>query len=184
MEASGTHKKLSVWRFLWIPLALVAVYYFLLVILPWYPPEWLERRGQRQEVLQRVESAGGWAALKRDCDSLADRYKDDQYGFRWMRGDTNSLPAAIAALKPKGVEYYSPSVLKQFGDNGFFGSNAVVRIGIFGAHATGGHDQPSLGLDVVCEQGVVSYNPNRLRSTTPLRYWRYRKITDGIYEYY
>jgi hypothetical protein len=162
------------------------VYFSLPFILTGYPPNWVERRGQRQEVFQRVESVGGWAALKRDCDALAARYKDDQYGFRWLRGDTNSLPAAIAALKPKEVEYYSPSVLKQFGSEGvrYFGSNAVVRISIFGAHATGGHDQPWLGLDVVCESGVTSYSPERLRSTTPLRYWEYRKIADDIYEYY
>lgn len=64
------------------------------------------------------------------------------------------------------------------------GSNVVVRIAIFGAHSTGGHDQPALGLDVLCEPGIVSYRPDRLRSRSPLRYWRYRKITGDIYEYY
>jgi hypothetical protein len=186
MENAGTHKKVSVWPFVLIPLGLVAVYYFLPFILYGYPPNWLERRGQRQEVLQRIQSAGGWAALKQDCEELADRYKDDRYGFRWLRGDTNSLPPAIAALRPKGVEFYPPSVFKQFGSESvrFFGSNAVVRISIFGAHATGGHDQPWLGLDVLCEHGLASYHPDRLRSTTPLKYWRYRKIAEDIYEYY
>src|SRR4051812_30680570 len=103
------HARISVWPFAVIPLGLVAVYYFLPFILYGYPPNWLERRGQREEVLQRVQSVGGWAALKRDCDALADRYKDDQYGFRWLRGDTKSLPLAIAALKPKEVVFYPSS---------------------------------------------------------------------------
>src|SRR6185369_9732222 len=142
MDDSGTHKESSVWRFAWIPLGLVAVYYVLPFILYGYPPNWLERRGQRQQVLQRVQSAGGWVALKRDCDALIDKYKDDEYGFRWLLGDTNSLPPTIAALKPKEVEFYSPNARRQFGSRSvrYFGSNAVVRISIFGAHATGGHD--------------------------------------------
>ena len=146
----------------------------------------MRRDAFRQQVLQRVQSAGGWVALKRDCDALIDKYKDDEYGFRWLLGDTNSLPPTIAALKPKEVEFYSPNARRQFGSRSvrYFGSNAVVRISIFGAHETGGHDQPWLGLDVVCERGLPSYHPDRLRSTTPLRYWRYRKIAEDIYEYY
>ena len=186
MEDSDNHNKSSVWRFVWIPLGLFAIYYFLQFTLYGYPPIWLERRGQRSELLQRAQSAGGWAAVKRDCDTLADRYKDDQDGFTWLHGDTNSLPPAIAALKPKEVRFYPLGFFRQFGSEGvrYFGSNIVVRISVFGAHSTGGHDQPWLGLDVVCERGLAGYHPERIRSTTPLRYWRYRKIAEDIYEYY
>jgi hypothetical protein len=185
MENSNPHKLFGGWPFALILLASIAAYFFLKFFLFGYPPDWWERHVQRQEVFQRVQSSGGWVALKRDCDSLAEKYKDAPYGFRWWRGDTNSLPAAIAALKPKEVEFYSTSLLRQFGSENakWYGSNAAVSIYIFGAHSTGGHDEPALGLDVVCERGVTDY-PQRLRSTTPLRYWRYRKIDVDIYEYY
>ena len=136
--------------------------------------------------------------MKRGCDTLADAYKDDPYGFRSFSHDTN-LPPAIAALRPKLVEFYPRSTLRgfSFAQIGWinlrelpaqaarlFGTNLVVRIAIFGAHSTGGHGQPELGLDVLCEPGITNYSPARLRSTTPETYWNYRKITDDIYEFY
>lgn len=151
-----------------------------------WPPPSVERRTQRRQVLERVESAGGWTALKRDCNMLANAYKDDPYGFRWFRFNTDPLPPAIAALRPREVEFYSPKFLEHFGSEGikWHGSNVVVRISVFGAHATGGHSQPSLGLDVVCEPGVPNYSPARLRSEVPFRYWRYRKVADDVYEFF
>jgi|ERR1035441_948078 hypothetical protein len=172
---------------LWGCWALATAGFLYLMLYPSaWPPLWLERHTQRHEVLERVQSGGGWAALKRDCDSLAAAYRDDPYGFRWFRDDTNSLPRAIAALRPKEVEFYPRKVVRQFGGEGarFLGTNVIVRISIFGAHSTGGHDQPALGLDVLCEAGVSKYKPERLRSTTPLRYWRYRKVAADIYEFY
>ncbi len=184
LEQISRHRMLhSVWGCF----ALLTAFVFFTLLHPnAWPPAWWERRAQRETVIERVQSAGGWTALKRDCDALANTYKDDPYGFRWFRHDTNSLPPAIAALKPRLVEFYPPKVVQQFGSEGkkWHGSNVVVRIAIFGAHSTGGHDQPGLGLDVLCESGATSYNPDRLRSTTPLRYWQYRKIADDIYEFY
>jgi hypothetical protein len=170
-----------------ILLGLFALCFLLPFILTGYPPNWMERHNQRQQILQRVQSAGGWEALKRDCDSLTEKYKDSPYGFRWFPElDTNPLPPAIAVLKPKEIVFYPPQVLNQFGaeSNRWFGSNLLVSISIFGAHATGGHDQPWLGLAVLCGPTVVNCKLISLRSTTPLRYWRYRKVTDNIYEYY
>jgi hypothetical protein len=187
MADSSQNKTRSLGFLLWIPIGLFAVLLFLsylsnIIIYGW-PPNWMERRTQRQQILERVQSAGGWTALKRDCDTLASAYKD---GFTWSNGDTNSLPSAIAVLKPKEVVFYSRKNLQQFGSESskWFGSNIVVRISIFGAHSTGGHDQPWLGLDVLCEPVGSGYRPERLRSTTPFKYWRYRNIADDIYEFY
>jgi len=151
-----------------------------------WPPAWVERRTQRQLVLKRVQAAGGWSALKRDCDALADKYKDSETDFHWHGPNTNGLPPAIAALQPRSVDFFSRKRLPRFGLQGlaYFGSNTVVRIEIFGLHATGGRDQSWLGLDVVCEPGLLNYNPHLLWSKTPLSYWSYRKITNDIYEYY
>jgi hypothetical protein len=157
---------------------------FYLWLHPWlWPPAWLERRTQRQEVLRRVQAAGGWTALERDCDALADAYPG---GFTWHRLEPTPLPQSIAALKPRRIDFYSQKFLRQFGAYGNqpFGSNVVVRILIFGAHSTGGHSEPPFGLDVLCEPGVTNYNPMRLRSESPPRYWRYRKVADDVYEFY
>ena len=175
----------------WIPAGLLVIYLLFLTcfaLVPsviYWPPDRLQRRHQRQAVAERIRSAGGWAALKRGCDTLADAYKDDPYGFRSFSHDTN-LPPAIAALRPKLVEFYPRSTLRELPAQAarLFGTNLVVRIAIFGAHSTGGHGQPELGLDVLCEPGITNYSPARLRSTTPETYWNYRKITDDIYEFY
>jgi hypothetical protein len=184
-------KQMSRYRklhFLWGCCAITAACFLYLAVHPSaWPPVWLERRAQRQELLERVNSAGGWAALKRDCDAFADARRDDSHPFIWYPGlDNNALPPAMLALKPRSIEFYPRKVLRQFGANGsqWFGSNVVVRLSVFGAHSTGGHDQPALGLDVLCESGVSSYSPEHLRSTTPLRYWHYRKLADNIYEFY
>jgi hypothetical protein len=180
MADSSIRKKQPFGWLFWISLGLFVIY-ILQYVLAGYLPDWIERSRQRRQVFERVQSA-----LKRDCDGLAIKYKDTPYGLTWRRGDTNSLPPAIAVLEPKGVEFYSRNELQQLGFEAvrFEGSNVVVRIAIFGAHSTGGHDEPGLGLDVLCEPGVASYAPHRLRSTTPLRFWRYRKIADDIYEFY
>ena len=48
---------------IWACFALVGVLLFLGVLNRWaWPPPFVERRGQRQQVLQRVQSAGGWVA--------------------------------------------------------------------------------------------------------------------------
>jgi len=187
MEDFSRQTDRSSGRIFWILLVILACCF----LLPYYysvywPPTWMERRTQRQHILERVQSAGGWGALKRDCDALADKFKDSETDYHWMRPDTNALPPAIAALNPRSVDFFSRKRLPQFGVQGmsFFGSNTVVRIEIFGGHATGGRGQSWLGLDVVCEPGLLNYTPHRLRSNNPLIYWTYRKITDGIYEYY
>jgi hypothetical protein len=164
-----------------------------LVFLPNRLPDWMELRIERLQLWRRVQNGGGWAALQRDCDALATKYKDDSFGFRWFQygpnGDTNSLPTAIAALNPQMVEFLSPKALQQFGggdgDNRY-GTNLIVRISIFGHHTTGMHEKPWLGLDVLCGSSVTNYSPVSLHPLAPMDSWnwQYRKIADGIYEHY
>jgi hypothetical protein len=178
-----------------ITLAIIGIIFiyvmsYILNPLAW-PPQWLERREQWQKVSERVQSVGGWDAVKKDCELLASEHKNDTYDWKWANWDTNTLPPAIAALKPKSVGYFPPKLLEDLSKNNsefvkYWGTNEVVRITIFGAHSTGGHDEPALWLDVQCKQNgkINSYNPIHLRSTTPFRYWRYKKVTDDIYESY
>lgn len=170
-------------------LLLVSVF---LVILPDRLPDWLELRLERLHVWKRVQNAGGWTALQRDCDALVTKYKDDSFGFRWYQygpqADTNSLPPAIAALNPQMVEFLSPKILQQAGrgdgDNRY-GTNFVVRISIYGHHTTGMHEKPWLGLDVLCGSSVTNHIPVGPHPFAPNSWnWQYRKIADGIYEHY
>ncbi|HXR08809.1 MAG TPA: hypothetical protein VN765_15835, partial [Candidatus Acidoferrum sp.] len=91
-----------------------------------------DRVNQHKTVLARVQTAGGWTALQRDCDALVKTNRDD--AFIWDKmDDTNALPPAIAALQPMEVMYYSPSVLRGMHIKTQF---SIVRINIFGSHRT------------------------------------------------
>ena len=40
-----------------------------------WPPRSVERREQRAKIIERIQSAGGWPALQKDCDTLASSIK-------------------------------------------------------------------------------------------------------------
>jgi hypothetical protein len=101
----------------------------------------VERRTQRKKVVERVQFAGGWDAIRRGCVSLAEQNTNGFYSH-WQ--DTNGLPAAIVALKPLMVEYQP-----QYG---------CVRVTIFGIQSTGGHSTPYFGLEVDTSTNSVGYN--------------------------
>lgn len=150
-------------------------------------PDWMELGIERFQVRKMIRNGGGWAALQRDCNALATKYKDDSFGFRWYKNgppdDTNSLPTAIAALNPMMVEFLSPKMMQGLGAGG--GTNLVVRISIFGHHTTGRHEKPWLGLDVLCGSSVTNYSSVDPHPFAPNSWnWQYRKIVDGIYEHY
>jgi hypothetical protein len=168
-------------HWIWGGFAFLGVLLFLGVLNPmWWPPPSVERRGQRQKVLERVEAAGGWAAIQRDCDTLVSQHRDST--FYWHRYDTNALPPALAALNPWEVRFYSPSVLRDFKDQP---QVAVVRIKIFCMHSTGGHSTPYFGLEVVSGAGAETYRPRPSRGGVSGNGYRsYTKVTDRIYEIY
>ncbi len=169
-------------HWIWGALAILGVLFILDFLSPtWWPPPSVERRGQRQKVVERVDSAGGWAAIQKDCDALVAQHQVD--GFYWHdRFDTNALPPALAALKPWEVRFYSPTVLKDFKDEPRV---AVVRIKIFGLHSTGGHSTPYFGLEVVSGAGAETYRPRPSRGGVSGNAYRsYSPVTDRIYEIY
>jgi hypothetical protein len=163
----------------WGPLVLLIICLSLPSLANVWPPNWIERRTQRKQVWERIESVGGWAALQRDCDVLVEQYRGNV--FRWSQYDTNKLPRTLAVLKPWDVQFYSPTVLRDF-------KNApevpVVRIKIFGVHSTGGHSTPYFGLEVV--SGLVgNYRPRPSGGGVSGNcYHTYRRVTEGIYEIY
>jgi len=144
------------------------------------PSASVERRGQRQQVLERVRSVGGWAAIQKDCDALAEQYREST--FFWYTGGPKTLPSALAALKPQEVRFDSPRVLRDFKDKP---QVAVVRIKIFGLASTGGRGIPYFGLQVVSGAGAETYRPSPSGGGAPGNaYTSYRLVTDRIYEIY
>jgi hypothetical protein len=137
--------------------------------LTWWPPLSVERREQRTKTIERVQAAGGWEAIRRDCVGLA---AQNTNGFHSYRNSTN-LPPAILMLKPAMVDYYP-----KYG---------CVRIKIFGMHATGGHSRPYFGLDVETSTNnagyprSVGYGGQGVRGNL---HSVAEKVADGIYEIY
>ena len=162
-------------------LAVLAAAILLLPALPGFrgPPVFVERRGQRQKVLERVQSVGGWAAIQRDCDTLVEQYRES--GFFWPSSATNGLPSALAALKPLEVRFYPPKFLRDIHDAP---QVAVVRITIFSLPSTGGHAIPYYGLDVVSGAGAETYRPRPSGGAPGNAHRSYNPVTDRIYEIY
>jgi hypothetical protein len=146
-----------------------------------------QRKWQRKTVEERVQSAGGWAAVRRDCETLVANSPHSY--FFWFPPRTNAhvteysnsvpfrsyvtnidyghLPTALATLQPREIE--SDTIT-----NG----PAIVRIKLFGMRRTGMRDIPYYGLWVVCGGSSHDYVP-RLTGG-PGR--AIKKVADGIFE--
>jgi hypothetical protein len=125
-----------------------------------WPPAFIERRTQREQVLERIQSAGGWQALQRDSTAIVEQNRGTH--FVWFRGSTNPLPPSVAALKPREVRFFD-------------GQPEVVEIKVFGYRSTDGHQPPYFGLRVISGAGADSYKPKDMR---------YELVTNNIYEIY
>jgi hypothetical protein len=139
-------------------------------IWPWWPPNWIERREQREIVTARVQSAGGWDAIRQGCISLA---VQNTNGFFSHLPDTNRLPPSIAALAPSYIEYLP--------------ERGCVRLTIFGMHRTGGHSTPYFALEVDTSSKSLEHIPGSGYSGGGVignYYSTYRQIADGVYEVY
>jgi hypothetical protein len=171
-----------------------------------YVPLWLKRHNERQEVLNRVQSAGGWNALRQACESYAsnhlhsDSWQSPGTGvFVYVNGHTKepyatnylheSVPPEFAALKPQSVYYHSPEgFIKPAG----FSEIPVIQIGFLGTHRAFSIDNsmPFYGLEVACGINANDYvpQPSNTRFSSnwfPLDWYsHHRKVTEGIYEIY
>ena len=96
---------------------------------------------QRQKMEARVQSAGGYEVLRRECIALVQTNEV----IHWFRGhttvDPTSLPAIIA-LQPRVVYYFSPKLLGSYSDEPKIPIR--VRIKLFGMHADGWTFNPVL----------------------------------------
>ena len=151
-----------------------------------WPPQWWERRSERQEALQRVQAAGGWAVLRSDCMLLAETNHFERYSryspLIWG-GHDEILPSAIVKLKPLRVFLYPPNSYNPLNsDNYPFLPKKddpeiwVVHIMVFGWPDVN-HRKPYYGFDVICGTEPVSYQPTDSTRSA-------KKVAGGIYEIY
>src|SRR5690242_10807157 len=84
-KVSNQMSKHPVAHAIWACFALIGILVIVGDLSPasWPPPS-VERRTQRQKVLERMQSVGGWAALQKDCDALVEQNRDGV--FVWRRG--------------------------------------------------------------------------------------------------
>jgi hypothetical protein len=167
-------------------LGFILFFCWILLIGNW-PPQWWERRLERQEALQRIQAAGGWAVLRNDCMLLAETNHFERYSrfgpLIWRgREMMDEMPPAIVKLKPLSVFLYPPKsynndllwpALQKKDDHPEIW---VVHIMLSGWPAIN-HRKPYYGFDVICGTEPESYQP-----TDSTR--RARKVAGGIYEIY
>jgi hypothetical protein len=103
----------------------------------------------------RIQSAGGEAALKRECQSILDEHQKTQKEF-WMPKDS-TLPPTIAALQPQVVH-----------------ATRYDRFPMVDIQVSGGFYHH--GLMVVLTNTPPDFMPRKSS-------WRVTKIGDGVFEY-
>ncbi len=129
---------------------------------PQWAPDWVVRIKQRQKLHERVEVAGGWAAVQRDCDALAAQHLAP--GWYWPNtAKTPPLPPTLAALNPRGV-YYMPRGPTREEDPE--PQMPIFRMKFFGGRNTGG------GRHAVLRVGGRGW-PQLQDVSTPL-WWEHR----------
>jgi hypothetical protein len=135
-----------------------------------WPPHWLERIQHRKIVLQRVQIAGGWEAIKKDCKGIVQTNCTTGYG--WFRGemDDSTLPKSLAALQPRQIQLWPEK-------NGM----QSIIIQIFGAHATGGRGEDSYIVHVVCSPPANVKLPFPFDPKAKVQFVG-REVIDGVYE--
>jgi len=154
---------------IWGCIALAGVVLYL-IFMGVGPPAFVERHWQRTKVVERVQAAGGWDAIRLGCISLAQQNTNGLFWF-WVR--TNELPPVVIALKPMIINY-SPQL-------------ACVSIQIFGMHRTGGHSSPYFGLEVYTATNSMNYNPSIGFNTDRVigsGHSGRERVAEGIYEVY
>jgi hypothetical protein len=154
-----------------------ALWGFFTVLLIWWAmnpdnwfADWMDHRDQQKKLAARVQSAGGWDAIRHGCIDLAEQNTNGFYS-RWH--DTNGLPAAVAALKPMLVEY-QPEL-------------GCIRVRIFGMHRTGGHSTPYFGLEVDTSTNSAGYKHGTEYENGGAAgnyHSTYIQVAEGIYEIY
>ena len=160
--------------FFWVTLVGGASLFLALVTSPLVRPKPrratfpLQRGEQRLEVQARVRSIGGWTVLRTACDLLL---TNDARTFIWrpsllaQEPSPNSLPPALAALKPRLGEGYADP-----------GEPPMMMIHLFGAPGSG---VPYYAVWVICGPTTPDFI-RRLNGTDEI----IAQLADSVFETY
>ena len=130
-----------------------------------------EPRNQRAVVFNQIEAAGGWGALKTECDSLISQTRTSGQK-QWSSSQGGPLPVSykiISSLKPYGVYVYAA------GDVPDYVHITVISDNFRRGPLTQSYSliyQQTTNCDRCVEEG--KYQQPRL--------YRFNKITDSVYE--
>jgi hypothetical protein len=126
---------------------------------------------EREWALERVQLAGGWDAIKRDCLVLANE-PNNADGFDWYQYGSASkwtpLPQAIAALNPIRVMWNSNEPVP------------IVRIHVVGRYNTD-NAWPQYWLWFVCREMPKDFWP-RVTVEVPRFTPQIRRLTNSVFE--
>ncbi len=172
--ASGEDKtltvggKILVYTCKWV--VIIFVLFLLFNCITFWPPHWLERMQQRKIVMQRVQAAGGWETIRKDCESIVAANATN--GFGWFRDlkDEPPLPKFLAILNPQQVVLWPEA-------NGM----QSIRVQIFGGHSTSGRGQDFYILKFVCPFPPNVRSSFKFDPEAKVQYGD-RKIVDNVYE--
>jgi hypothetical protein len=167
--SNESQKKISarpVFLFSWLITIPLSVFLFFLI-----HPSPLKLQKEKRIAFERVQAAGGWEAIKRDCSLLTNQ--SDGY-FVWFRRSTNyaDLPPAIAALKPFEVRSFTDERLHV----------PIVRIHVLGLTSTD-DAWPHYGFWIICGETPADYKPKFDFSAMNFRGYA-RLITNSVFEIY
>jgi len=140
----GTAKQITkrpIYYYGWVVLIPLAIILFFVI-----DPVPLKFRQERQIAFKRVQAAGGWEAIKKDCCLLTNQ--PDGYFVWFMRPNYTNLPPAIAALKPIEVRCFVDEKLHV----------PIVRIHVLGISDTD-RTEPYFGFWIVCAPTPDDYKP-------------------------
>ncbi len=150
-----------------------------------------QRKEQRKIVQDRIATAGGWAALRGDCERWVTNLQGNYfvwsshgtmaYVFESSNSvtirdystnvDSGFLPPAVAALQPHFIEFQVSAA-----------GPTVVPMQLFGMHRTGMWDIPYYGIWVVCGPAPSDYTPTRSDGQGPAH--TFIQIAPGVFEAY
>ena len=147
---------------------LVAALGILIILFAFLPsnidPPWpVQRKEQRRLVRQRVESIGGWEALR--TESLA-AFGSNEFSWQSSQYSEFKLPNAIDRLRPQRVLVYAIP-----------GEPLVAHIKVFGGHSTGDRGVPYYGLLIVLRVGPNDFVPKPDRTGLKVQ-----RLADSVFE--
>ena len=150
------------------------------------PPFPEQRTRQRKTVQERVQAAGGWTSVRKECESLL---KNSSRAFHWelpghfvgVRDSTRRpsvsyetniddapLPTGIAALNPHRLEGYALD-----------SEPPIMRINLFGGRSTGTRGIPYYDIWIICGPAPDGFTPQLDFSPRVIK-----RIADAVFEVY